>query len=491
MKLNIKESLKTINKINYLLLLLLIFACSSSSSQVSFTEEPNPEPEQPEQITGPIAYNTLKASGRDIVNEDNRTVILKGVNFGQWLVMEGFMSGSNGNMTQSAMKRKLFASGKSRAQIENFFDQYRANFITKADVDFIGEKGYNCIRLPLHYELFLTDAQREKRLDVIYADGAAKETAYNTYKDNLQSWVTNNTLATDSDIDGFKIIDNMVSWCKANNIYIVLDMHVVPGTVGDNVPITDEMMEDFSFGGRDYFYDSKNREALYRIWDKISERYANEPTICMYDLINEPHNRPGSSLQDLTSYEMTTLKNSYNTIINEIRANNDDTLILLQGGDFGNDYLSSGVSIYPSDLNNKSNIVYNFHRYRADNSKTAINGDTDNLSLFGTAVAFSNTHNVPLFCGETGLDDNYSRLSENLQNMTELGFGWTLWTFKTHTDRNDPQYTSNRVLFDVGGNNIWDDLQQWEDATLFENIKFANCSINPMQGFWLAIDPTK
>jgi aryl-phospho-beta-D-glucosidase BglC (GH1 family) len=459
-----------------ILLLTSILSCSSSQGPE------NPEPEPVEDIE-------LKALGKRIVNNKNETVLLKGVNVGQWLVMEGFMSGSNGTMTQSAMKRKLAASGKSRAQIETYFEQYRANFITKEDIDFIASKGFNCIRLPLHYELFLTTAQREKRLDVIYADGTAKETAYTNYKNSLQSWVNDNTLASTSNIDGFKIIDNMVNWCKANNIYIILDMHAVPGTVGDNAPITDEMMESFTYGGRDYFTDAKNREVLHRIWDKISERYADEKTICMYDLINEPHNRPGSSLMDLTSSEMLKLRNSYNTMINNIRANNDKTLIMLQGGDFGNDYLSSGVSIYPSDFDNKTNLVFNFHRYRADNSKTATNGDTDNISLFGSAVAFSNTHNVPLFCGETGLDDDYNRLSTNLKNMSDLGFGWTLWSFKTHTDRNDSQYTSNRIPLDVGGNNIWDDLQQWENGTLFNNIKFQNCQINLMQAFWDAINP--
>ncbi|MEL1240340.1 glycoside hydrolase family 5 protein [Flavobacterium flavipallidum] len=466
------------NKIITIVLIAIFFSCSDSNSQSN-------------KNSVSTANTGLRAYGKRIVNSSNQTVLLKGVNLGQWLVMEGFMSGSNGNMSQSDMKRKLYTSGKTREQIETYFEQYRANFITKADIDFIASKGFNCIRVPLHYELFLTRTQREKRLDVIYANGSAKEMAYTAYKNNLKAWVDNNSLATSSDVDGFKIIDNLVSWCKSNNIYIILDMHVVPGTVGDQGVITDEMMVDFEYGGRDYFKDSKNREALYRIWDKISERYANENTICMYDLINEPHNKPSGTLVDLSSSEMTTLKNSYNTIINSIRANNDNTLILLEGGDYGNDYLSSGVSIYPSNFDNPSNLVFNLHRYRADNSKAAINSDTDNLVLLGSAVSFSNTHNVPLFCGETGLDKDYTRLTENLKNMSELGFGWALWSLKSHTDRNNPSYDSNRFPLDVGGNDIWDDLAQWENGTLFNNIKFENCALNPMPAFWVAIDPVK
>jgi endoglucanase len=476
---------KNLSSIKIALAFFILFsACSSSPTDESTKEDPVIVDETP-------SYTALKASGTKIVNSSNKEVLLRGVNLGQWLVMEGFMSGSNGNMTPSAMKRKLAASGKTRQEIETYFKQYRDNFITKADIDYIASKGFNCIRLPLHYELFLTAAQREKRLDVIYSDGTAKETAYTNYKNSLQSWVTDNTMATSSSIDGFQIIDNLVTWCKANNIYIILDMHTVPGTAGDNTSITDEMMDGFSYGGRDFFYDSKNREALYRIWDKISERYKDESTICMYDLINEPHNKPSGTLVDLSFDEMTQLKNSYNTLINTIRANNDQKIILLQGGDFGNDYQSSNVSIYPSGFTNATNLVYNFHRYRGDNSKTAINSDTDNLSLFGSAAAFRTTHNVPLFCGETGLDDDYIRLSGNFSAMKDLGIGWALWTYKTHTDRNDPNYTANRVLLDVGGNNIWDDLNQWSDGSLFENIKYANCSKNPQSAFWTAIDPTK
>jgi len=72
----------------------------------------------------------LKAVNKNIVDSNGNTIILKGINVGQWLVMEGFMSGSNGSMTQSAMKRKLAVSGKTRVQIETYFEQYRSNFIT-------------------------------------------------------------------------------------------------------------------------------------------------------------------------------------------------------------------------------------------------------------------------------------------------------------------------------------------------------------------------
>jgi endoglucanase len=427
----------------------------------------------------------LRADGQKIETVNDQEVILRGVNLGQWLVMEGFMMGNEGGWGQSDVKRWLASTGKTRAAIETYFDSYRANFITKADIDYAASLGFNCVRLPLHYELFLTDAQREERLDVIYATaGTAREAAYLDYKTKMQSWVDGNTLATNAAVDGFTIINNVVSWCKANNMYVILDMHTVPGSVGDGVNITDGL-----FSGRDFFYDSKNRNALYRIWDKISEKYMNEPAICMYDLINEPHRKPAGSLEDLTAAEMTQLKNSYNQIVTTIRANADNKLILIQGGDYGNDYYSSNVSLYPADFTNKTNLVWNIHRYRADNSTTLTNADTKNIVLFGEAVNFRTTYNVPLFCGETGLDTDLTRLAGNYDAMDQLGIGWTLWSLKSHTDRADPTYDDNRFLLDIGGNDPTEDIAVWTSGSLFTSILFANCSKNPLSGFWSSIAP--
>lgn len=423
---------------------------------------------------------TLRTDGKMIETTTNQEVILRGVNLGQWLNMEGFMSGTNGSMAQVDMKRKLYNSGKSRSTIEYYFDQYRANFITKTDIDYIASKGFNCVRLPLHYELFLTDSQREERLDVIYSDGTAKEAAYTDYKTKLQSWVNGNTLATSATVDGFVIIDNIVSWCKANNMYIVLDMHVVPGTAGSNTPITDELMSAYTYGEKDFFNDSKNRATLYRIWDKISERYKSEPTICMYDLINEPHG--------LSDANMGTLRNAYNQMINDIRTNGDSKLILIQGTEFGNQYkLNTGVnSLFPSNFTINTNLVYNIHRYKTTNNITTQNpwGLTNHISYFADAITFQNTYNVPLFVGETGLDNDYTQLAGNFDAMDNLKFSSTLWTYKHHKDETD-----KKCLLDIGGNYPWDDLNQWADGSLFNNIKLASCIINNQPSFWSAIAP--
>ncbi len=417
----------------------------------------------------------LRVNNKVILNSDDEEVLLKGVNVGQWLLMEGFMSGSNGNMTQGDMKRKLFNSGQTPEEIELFFQKWRDNYITREDVDFIASIGFNAIRVPLHYELFLTDEQRKLRSDVVYFDGNEKLSKYNTYKESLRTWVSNNELATSEDLDGFKIIDDLISWCQPNDIYLILDMHAVPGTVGDNSPITDQL-----FSAKDFFNDVRNQSALNRIWDKISERYKDENTIAIYDLINEPHR--------LTESDMGILRNTFEGIINSIRDNNDNTMIIVQGGEFGNQYQKNGGanSLYPNDFSNNSNLVYSIHRYRLPNNLTESNpwNQQNHVAYFADAIKFQNQYNVPMFVGETGLDSDYDRLKDNFDTMEDLSFGYTLWSYKYHTDRN-----VNRSPAHLLGNNPWDDLSQWIDGSLFENIKFENTVINPEINYWIAVRP--
>ena len=425
------------------------------------------------------AQEALRTDGKIIVSTSNHKVLLKGVNLGQWLLMEGFMSGSYGDMAQVDMKRKLYDNDFTRQEIESLFAKYRKGFITKADIDYIASIGFNCVRLPLHYELFLTASQREERLDVIYSNGSKKAQEYGDYKEKLGNWAETNQLAVSDSIEGFQIIDQLIYWCRSNNLYIILDMHAIPGTIGTTRNITDQLLTPL-----DFFKDENNQKALYNIWDKISERYKDDNTIAMYDLINEPHQKIDGSAVSYSSSQMHQLRNAYNQMINKIRTNGDRTLILLQGDSYGNDYYQSGVSLYPSDFDNPANLVYNFHRYRASNSLSD-KGAKGNINSFGNAIEFRDDHNVPLFVGETGLDPNYSRLKGNYEALDSLGIGWTLWSFKHHTDDQ-----TNRCPFDIPESNPWDDLSSWKDGSLFKNILFKNCTVNPESKYWEAITST-
>jgi endoglucanase len=179
----------------------------------------------------------LRASGPNIVDAQNRPVLLQGMNLGGWLLQEGYMMKPGYGGTQSSVKKVLYQAGLSDAAVEKFYQQWRDNFITKADIDFIAAQGFNCIRLPLHYDLFLTPAQRAVRNGVIrgtvpYADYVAK----------LKEWQQKGALFQQpQQLDAIKLIDKTLAWCAANKLYVVLDLHAAPGAQGTDSNIADAL----------------------------------------------------------------------------------------------------------------------------------------------------------------------------------------------------------------------------------------------------------
>jgi endoglucanase len=76
--------------------------------------------------------------------------------------------------------------------------------------------------------------------------------------------------------DGFKWLDDNIQWAKNNGIYLVLNFHVPPGGYQ-------------SLGaGKALWRDAKMQERFIALWRAIALRYAKEPTIAGYDLLNEP-----------------------------------------------------------------------------------------------------------------------------------------------------------------------------------------------------------
>jgi endoglucanase len=76
--------------------------------------------------------------------------------------------------------------------------------------------------------------------------------------------------------DGFKWLDDNIAWAKKHRIYLVLNFHVPPGgyqSLGN---------------GKALWHDGNQQARFIALWRAIAARYAHEPTIAGYDLLNEP-----------------------------------------------------------------------------------------------------------------------------------------------------------------------------------------------------------
>ena len=396
----------------------------------------------------------LRAEGPKIVDAQHHEVLLRGMNLGGWLLQEGYMMKPGYGGTQGSVKKVLYAAGLSDAQVEKFYQQYRDNFITKADIDFIGQQGFNCIRLPLHYDLFLTPAQRAVRNGVIrgtvpYADYVAK----------LKEWQQKGELFQEpAKLEAIRIIDQTLAWCAANKLYVVLDLHAAPGAQGTDTNIADALKAN------DFWNEPVYQELTNGLWATLAKRYKNDGRIAMYDLINEPNNVPGGN---------PPIQAMFEKLINTVRAQGDEHLLLLEGNGFGNNY----NDLLPTSFTHRENLVYNAHRYNMEkyplsNALDASNPDANQLGTIGNLVAFRKAQNVPVWIGETG-ENTPQWMGEAARNLNSVGIGWCNWTYKRFNDKPIAALLRIKPPYPV-------DVKSAADLpVILENIKFKNCVPNP------------
>ena len=397
----------------------------------------------------------LRAAGPKIVDAQQREVLLRGMNLGGWLLQEGYMMKPGYGGTQGSVKRVLYGAGLSDAAVEKFYQQYRANFITKADIDFIAQQGFNCIRLPLHYDLFLTPAQRAVR------NGVLRGTVpYATYVARLREWQQRGELFREpAQLDAIRLIDQTLAWCAANKLYVVLDLHAAPGAQGTDSNIADALQPN------DFWQEPVYQDVTNGLWAMLAQRYATDGRIAMYDLVNEPNNVPGGNAAIHTMLER---------LINTVRATGDQHLLLLEGNGFGNNY----NGLLKSSFTHPENLVYNAHRYSIlpkyplSNALDASNPDANQLGAIGNLLRFRDSQQVPVWVGETG-ENSPEWIGEAAHNLNRVGIGWCNWTYKRFSDQ------PIAALLRIKPPYLVEVKSAADLAPILEDIKFKNCVPNP------------
>jgi endoglucanase len=387
----------------------------------------------------------LEARGTQITTNTGVNVILRAVNLGNWALQEGYFLhpqlDPNPVNCQWKMKKKYYDQGQTEAQVEAFYQSWRNNFVTKADIDYIASLGFNAIRLPLHYELFLTTAQRAWRNSVIRNIGY-----HDTYKANLQSALNSNQLFNDPNLEGYKMINNVLSWCASNGMYVILDLHAAPGGQGADQNISD------LFYANDLWNQPVFKDVTVRLWERIAAKYKAEARIAFYDLINEPNQVPNNQV----------IHDLFQRLITAVRNQGDNHLLMIEGNGWGNNY----DYLEPYTFSPNWGLVYNAHRYWIKASDDWVRDANPNqINRMINLVEFRTRHNVPVFVGETG-ENSADWLRQNITWLEEYGIGWAHWTYKRH-DVNE-----NAALMRIGGAYPYDGASVM--SQVLEQIKFAN-----------------
>jgi hypothetical protein len=375
-------------------------------------------------LSGQAQTGHVHASGTRILDNRGNNLIFRGIGTGNWMLQEGYMMNTSGatNGTQWHFREKL-VNTVGEAKTVEFYNAWWDNHFSKIDVDSMARWGFNMVRVAMHYKIFTLPIEKEPV--------AGEDT-----------WLE----------EGFVRLDNLLSWCADNSIYLVLDMHGCPGAQGD-----DSNISDYDNRYPSLWESEENKRKLVALWRKLAERYADSPWIGGYDLINEPKWTLPNNNKDLWDlYKRLT------TAIREVDTNH---MLIIEGNNWGNDY--NGL---PTLWDN--NMCLSFHKY----------WNRNNVGAIDWIVNMGNSRNCPVWLGETGENSN-TWFTDCIKICESKNVGWAFWPVKKTGQNNILKARGNTTKYNQLLN-AWRNNTSINATTAFEGAmefaeghKFENCVI--------------
>jgi len=159
---------------------------------------------------------------------------------------------------------------------------------------------------------------------------------FNVIRFNLtQEWFT------ETPQEGWAWLDQQVAWAQEAGVYLIINMHYVPG---QDIWTTS--------------YDPAAQEQTASLWRTIADRYKDESIIAGYDLMNEPHD-----------VEAAVYQAYMQKVVDAIREVDINHLIVVEAI---NEYTPRFVTV------RDDNVMYDFHFYHpADLTHENVNGSMD------------------------------------------------------------------------------------------------------------------
>lgn len=325
--------------------------------------------------TSIFSQGFVHRDNKKIVTGTGEEIILRGMGLGGWMLQEGYMMRSSAfASTQHDLKAKI-SDLIGEDNMNEFYDAWLKNHCTRSDIDSLAKWGFNSVRLPMHYNLFTLPIEKEP------------VAGQNTWLEK-----------------GFNMVDSLLKWCTANQMYLILDLHAAPGGQGHDAAIS-----DYDDTKPSLWESAANRSKTVELWRKLAEKYADSTWIGGYDLLNEANwDLPGG----------TMLKQLYVDIIAAIRSVDKNHLVFIEGNWFANDFTGLLPATTSSPLMDE-NMAYSFHKYWNSTGAGSIQWMLD----------IRNNYNVPIWLGESGENSN-EWFARTIKTMEDNSIGWAWWPLK-------------------------------------------------------------
>ncbi len=247
--------------------------------------------------------------------------------------------------------------------------------------------------------------------------------------------------------DHIVYVDRAINWAKQNNLAIVLDIHPLK-------PL------DLSEGTR-----SPDYQRLQQLWIALAQRYRSQSNAVFYELLNEP----GVD-------QVSTWENVAQALVNQIRAVDAQHTIVISGN-YGGGYdlermsplkgdhlvytfhfyepmqFTHQASAWAGDLANLRDVPYPYDAERFAAARSRSSSDPKAVHLldlyqrkrynkqrveeeFRPAIRFRNYNNVPVYCGEFGVNrdapvrDRADWSRDVIDILQHYRFGYAFWEYR-------------------------------------------------------------
>ncbi|MDR0304468.1 MAG: cellulase family glycosylhydrolase [Chitinispirillales bacterium] len=338
-----------------------------------------------------------------IVNTNGERVYLRGVNAGGWLVHEPWMTPVNANAHDQVTIMNQLKSRFGAAKRDELIAIYEDNYWTETDFNNCAAMGMSVIRLPFTY------------MNLVYVDDGANR----------------HTLKPDA----FKRFDWFVENCQKRGMYVILDMHGAFGSQNgqDHSGEVNGGWELYTAANAAY-----NQEKTVWLWGEIAKHYKDNPTVAMYDILNEPG--PKAGVTNKTQWDV------YDKIYKEIRKYDPEHIICMES--------CWGTGNLPKTTQyGWTNVVYQYHHYSWDNVSDE-QGQKDFYTARVSEVRSAN-HGNPTFIGEFTCFGLRGAWDFALTTYNDAGWHYTSWTYKVKNNSSWGIY--NHTPGDV---NVFNDSEQ-------------------------------
>lgn len=355
-------------------------------------------PDQADTVTNTTGL--VQAVGRSLYDPDGNELQLVGVNAGQILLQEGWMSlfslepltDEDGNyvkddgdniqypeFTEEEFRDGLASNPNlSGYDVDELMQYYWSCFFTEEDFRIIKEDlGMNTIRLPFYWRNILND-----------------------------------DLSLRSEEEAFAYLDWFMSMAAKYELYIVLDLHGAPGSQngyehsGSSIGLA-------GFWTNDAYVDS-----VVALWEFVAKHYTvTQPElgkwIATYDILNEPtYEYNGSTTEEC--WEV------FDRIYDVIRGTGDCHVITMEGcWDFS-------TLPDPADYG-WENVMYEYHWYNWWSNILSY----EMLIAYHDSLNVGRDYEVPVYIGEFTCFEDTESWEYMLGLFDERGYNWTVWNYKS------------------------------------------------------------